>query len=219
MNCSFGFVHIGRVGSVAATVSIATERYVTVCCSTSPLSRKNLLLLIPITFAVFYNIPKFFEIVECSEEEKYKTMVKSYFDQMVKEREESNINNMKRSPPPFLEIKKDLIIEPSNRTMSDDEASYNNVQQFLLTTNHSLVVDALQGNIAECDIHGIRVSDFRSNYWYILYYQFLSDLILVEILPWILVIVLNIIVWKTSQKFHARRLRLLTRIDPTRGKL
>ena len=168
-------------------------------------------------FAILYNLPKFFEIVECSEDEKYKTMVKSYFGQMIKESEESNINTLKRSP--VDEIKKDLILEPSNRSMFENEASENKVHQFLLTTNHSLVLDALQGSIAECDIHGIRMSDFRSNHWYILYYQFLSDLILVEILPWITVIVLNIVVWKTSKKFHTRRLRLLNRIDSLRGKL
>ena len=75
---SFGFLHIGMLGSILVTVSIATERYITVCHPTSIFTRKYLLIVVPILISLTYNIPKFFEIVTCSKEEMYITMLKSY---------------------------------------------------------------------------------------------------------------------------------------------
>ena len=80
---SFGFIHIGRVGSVAVTVSIATERYINVCYPTTHFSRKYLFLITPILFAFIYNAPKFFEIVACTQEEKYQMMLKEYTDEYI----------------------------------------------------------------------------------------------------------------------------------------
>jgi hypothetical protein len=57
----FGLVHVWRVCSTYLTVSVTLERYVAVC---HPLIRaiKHRYLLIPtITFAILYNLPKFFE--------------------------------------------------------------------------------------------------------------------------------------------------------------
>ena len=82
---SFGILHIGQLGSIAVTVSIATERFLTVCYPNSHFSRKYLLILLPILISIIYNIPKFFEIVRCSDNEMYLNMLKSYY--------KDNINN------------------------------------------------------------------------------------------------------------------------------
>ena len=61
-----GFAHIGRVGSVAVTVSISIERYLNCCHPNDKFMFKSLLLPAPIIFAILYNVPKFFEISSCT---------------------------------------------------------------------------------------------------------------------------------------------------------
>ena len=56
-----GFAYIGRVGSVAVTVSISVERYINCCFSNHDFAFKSLLVPFPIIFALVYNVPKFFE--------------------------------------------------------------------------------------------------------------------------------------------------------------
>ena len=50
------------MGSVFVTIAITIERYVVVCHPTSEFKGKYLLILLPTTSAILYNIPKFFEI-------------------------------------------------------------------------------------------------------------------------------------------------------------
>ena len=59
---SYGLAHIGRVGSVALTLSISIERYCSVCHSTCTFRAKSLLIILPVAFAIIYNVPKFFEL-------------------------------------------------------------------------------------------------------------------------------------------------------------
>ena len=63
-----GFVHIGRVGSVLITVSISIERYCSVCHKQTSNFGSYFLLPISILFSLLYNIPKFFELIPCAEE-------------------------------------------------------------------------------------------------------------------------------------------------------
>ena len=60
-----GFAYIGRVGSVAVTVSISVERYINCCFSNHDFAFKSLLVPFPIIFALVYNVPKFFELTPC----------------------------------------------------------------------------------------------------------------------------------------------------------
>ena len=57
----FGFAHIGRVGSVFATLMVTIERFVAVWCPLSRLKSTKTLLSISIIGSLIYNIPRFLE--------------------------------------------------------------------------------------------------------------------------------------------------------------
>ena len=166
----FGFANIGRVGSVALTVSITIERYFSVCFPNNTFSAKSLLLPLPIVFAVLYNIPKFFEIVACDEDAQV----------------DANV------------------------------AFYN--ESTTLRYNES--VDSLTQNATqtECDNNWLRATPLRKNRWYIIVYTVLSKLLLVEVLPWVTVIVLNYNIMRKIREFEAIRERILTN-NPNQGKV
>ena len=235
---SFGILHIGQLGSIAVTVSIATERYITVCYPTSHFSRKYLLILLPIIISLIYNIPKFFEIVKCSDKEMYATMLKSYYENEVnntvltKKGEDTltiqAANEMNQSYP--ITNQTYVIFNNASETDSQyDEHVHqdkfdketrveNEMNKFLMTTNHKQVVDALNEDIPVCDVFGHRVASFRNNRWYIILYHFFSDLFLVKILPWIAVIVFNAKVFIASRRFRQTRRRLLNKTEDERGR-
>ena len=68
---SFGFAHIGRVGSVFATLMVTIERFVAVWCPLKRLKSTKTLLSISIIGSLIYNIPRFLEFESTTE----------YFDQ------------------------------------------------------------------------------------------------------------------------------------------
>ena len=70
--------------------------------------------------------------------------------------------------------------------------------------NETSVFDDAEDN-KKCDPYGTRATSLRKNKWYIIFYVFLSELVLVEILPWITVIILNISTWKGITKFQKKR--------------
>ena len=184
-----------------------------VCYPTSYFNRKYLLVLLPSIFTIVYNIPKFFEIVECSDEERYTVMLKEYIEQ----------NNITR------EGCKNRLTYAKNiesSTIEETDQQHQNVPQIeslethmclRLNLNDTLVLRALEDNVIECDPYGHRISNLRKHLWYILLYQFLMDLILVEIVPWLTIIFLNFRVWKTSLKFQERRRALLNRSEDAPG--
>jgi len=165
-----GLVNIGRVGSVGATVSITIERYLSICHSHKTCVGKPLLLIIPSMFAVFYNIPKFFELLACD-----------------------------RIP----QTQKNVIV---NYTSSS--SSYHHGVDNITFDNNSIVIDNATVYM-ECTPEGLRATPMRSNRWYIIFYSVLSKLLLVEIIPWVAVIVFNYLIWKKIREFQARRERLL----------
>ncbi len=62
MQSSYGFAHIGRVGSVLMTLSVTVERFFAVA---YPLEEKNLkmaLIVFSVSGSVLYNLPRFFEL-------------------------------------------------------------------------------------------------------------------------------------------------------------
>ena len=75
-------------------------------------------------------------------------------------------------------------------------------------TNDSLVTENATV-YTECTPEGLRATPMRSNRWYIIFYSVLSKLLLVEIIPWVAVIVFNYLIWKKIREFQARRERLL----------
>ena len=160
-----GLVNIGRVGSVGATVSITIERYLSICHSHKTCVGKPLLLIIPSMFAVFYNIPKFFELLACDQTHEFQN---------------STLPNL-------------------TTYVIDDE------------TNDSISIQTPENATVymECTPEGLRATPMRSNRWYIIFYSVLSKLLLVEIIPWVAVIVFNYLIWKKIREFQARRERLL----------
>ena len=156
--------------------------------------------LLPISFAVLYNIPKFFEIAHCSDEEKYLTWLWHAFQQR---------------------LTNDLTTNNTYPAVSNELSSKDKLlQDFLISPNNTWVVKAYEsakGTEVLCDKHDHRRANFSNNQWYIIFYKVLSDLIFVEILPWIAVIVLNVLVWKKSKQFHQMRLRLLKCTGKTDG--
>ena len=71
--------------------------------------------------------------------------------------------------------------------------------------------DSTNSSIAEveCTPEGLRATPMRKNRWYIIFYSVVSKLLLVEIIPWITVIVLNYLIWKKIQEFQANRQRVM----------
>jgi hypothetical protein len=57
----FGLVHIWRACSTYLTVSVTLERYIAVCYPLMKAIKHRYLLVPTITFAILYNLPKFFE--------------------------------------------------------------------------------------------------------------------------------------------------------------
>ena len=189
---SIGFAHIGRVGSVTVTISIAIERYLGVCHPTTTFSYQYLLFPFPIVFTIIYNIPKFFEVVKCSEEELYQTML----IQLARH----NINNSTHDIDIF-----------SNNTYKDNN---NNNESLLVDDDEEKEEDVLM-----CDIYETRPTSLRNNKWYIILYVFLSEFVLIEIVPWILVIILNIKTWKGIRSFQKKRQTLRMKHVSTKGKI
>ena len=237
---SFGFLHVGLLGSILTTISIALERYITVCYPTTSFSRKYLLIVSPIIATIMYNIPKFFEIITCTDEELYATMLKSYLEKNpLQPTSRTVINNTNMSSYsdiyPSDSAINDMFSMNQYQNISQNGSTITNIQtdqntfqhnkhndmeliHYLSTTDNELVVNALKLNSTSCDLYGHRMADFRSNMWYIIFYQFLSDLILVKIVPWFTVIILNFKVIIASRKFRIRRLQLLNKQTKNEGR-
>ena len=184
-----------------------------VCYPTSYFNRKYLLVLLPSIFAIVYNVPKFFEIVECSDEEQYTVMLKEYIEQHNITRE-----GCKNRLTYAKNVESSAIDETDQQHQNVSQIESLKTHMCLqLNLNDTLVLQALENNVIECDPYGHRISNLRKHLWYILLYQFLMDVILVEIMPWLTIIFLNFRVWKTSQKFQERRRALLNRSEAAPG--
>ena len=59
---SYGFAHIGRVGSVLMTLSVTLERFFAVVYPLKRLRLKVVLISASVVGSILYNIPRFFEL-------------------------------------------------------------------------------------------------------------------------------------------------------------
>ena len=88
--------------------------------------------------------------------------------------------------------------------------------------NSSLMVSSMMEGINNesqlCDPNGIQATPLRRNFWYIIFYTVISKLLLVEIIPWVIVIGLNYCTWKRVKEFNTVRERTLG-CNNARGKL
>ena len=62
---------------------------------------------------------------------------------------------------------------------------------------------------------GYRGTTLRLNYWYIILYVTWSKLLLVEIFPWIIIIGLNILIWKRIRQYKSTRMKVFCKNDGT----
>lgn len=174
----YGMAHIGRVGSVVLTLSISIERYCSVCHSTCHFRAKSLLLPIPIAFAILYNVPKFFEL---KSETIYEfPPILNYNTSLIMPMNSSNsgmnsLSNYRKADSSIDQLNdsyQDSDIIPHNYTMPEPESSV-------------IIVG----------------TDLRRNPWYILIYLFWSKFLLVEIVPYFLMVVMNVLIWRKIQEF------------------
>ena len=202
----------------------------------SNFSRKYLLTVLPILISFIYNIPKFFEIVKCSDKELYITMIKSYYKNdinatIIRENEVTRVTpsdvinqlylqqNQTNFPYNNISLSDSLS---KNNTFIDSFSKESNIEEemsnFFSTSHQNHVLDDLNDNDILCDYYGHRVSTFRKNRWYIIFYHFFSDLFLVKVIPWLTVIAFNTRVYIASRKFRRMRQRLLNRTENVRGR-
>ena len=70
----YGFVHIGRVGSVLLTLSVTVERFFAIVYPLKRIRRTRFLIYSSVIGAIAYNVPRFFEFktnyMQISEENK-----------------------------------------------------------------------------------------------------------------------------------------------------
>ena len=76
---------------------------------------------------------------------------------------------------------------------------------------------ASRRNISKTNTVNVKVNDckdkyyfitkLRKNHWYIVLYVFGSEVIFVEILPWVTVIILNLLTWRNIKTFLENRRR------------
>ena len=98
----------------------------------------------------------------------------------------------------------DMSLDMSTTVSSDD---FPNISFLPLSTNNTL-----DNYTLVCDeqcANGYRTTEMRDNPWYIIFYVFVSKFLLVELIPWVVVIVLTILTSRKIQQFQANRDRLL----------
>ena len=61
LNFRYGILHIGRVGSVLTTFSVAMERYFAIKYPLNMIKKSRSLILFCLLFSILYNIPRFLE--------------------------------------------------------------------------------------------------------------------------------------------------------------
>ena len=171
---SYGLAHIGRVGSVVLTLSISIERYCSVCHSTCTFKAKSLLLPLPVAFAIIYNVPKFFEL-------KSETVYEETC-------ENETITHRNTSSHDELSLSTQYDVTEASTIGDQVNVSYHKEMSF--------VANCINESTTYID-----VTDLRRNPLYIIIYLFWSKFLCVEIFPYILMIVMNILIWRKIQEF------------------
>ena len=68
-----------------------------------------------------------------------------------------------------------------------------------------------------CDADGMRATSLRQNEWYLIFYVVISKVVLVEVVPWLTVIALNVWTWRKMVVFQRKREAMLK--NGKKGKL
>ena len=83
-------------------------------------------------------------------------------------------------------------------------SSHDKVSEQITSPNTSYTDSAVLEKLKVEDI-GYRGTALRLNYWYVIFYVTWPKLLIVEIIPWIMVIVLNTLIWNEMRKFRSAR--------------
>ena len=184
--------YVGSVGSTAVTVSLSIERYLAIRRLSSDKASK-FLFWVPIIFTLAYNVPKFFELSTCE--------------------------------APLLPIQQYPNANKLNLTHDLKNNSFRNegLQQYSTKSSNVNLTHATEGiveidfadneirNVLHCGRQGVRATVIRQNEMYILFYVVISKVVLVEMIPWLIVLILNILTWKRMKLFQKRREAILIR--------
>ena len=191
-----GLAHIGRVGSIAVTLSLSIERYLAIGQVSSDRSSK-ILFWAPVIFSCVYNVPKFFEAETC--EASWQSIIQPHLNTT-----QLNSTHDTRNYSSHREILQDDSIEllSPNLTNEIEDIAKNDVAD-----NATMI-------ISHCDSDGMRATSLRQNDFYIIFYVVTSKVIFVEIIPWLTVITLNFLTWKKMKIFQRNRAAMLTRQQP-----
>ena len=171
---SYGLAHIGRVGSVVLTLSISIERYCSVCHSTCTFRAKSLLIILPVAFAIIYNIPKFFELTS-----------ETVYNEIC---ENEAFTHKNTSVHDELSLSTQYDVTEASTIGDQVNVSYQKEMNLAANCVNESTID-------------IGVTDLRRNPLYVIIYLFWSKFLLVEIFPYILMIATTIFILRKIQEF------------------
>ena len=216
------------MGSVFVTISVSFERYLSVRFPNNNFKIKKWLIPLPIAFAIIYNLPKFFEFVTCDVNSTshlstsihsfpVNTSLSNFTDQI-------NVLEMNRTDSRFLKGLKDIDLQNKSESSDIFYSDLKNLvrtafrQRDLLlkinktdTQKSSLEKEVLK---VDCAKNEYGVTLLRKNRWYIIFYVFWSDFIVIEMLPWIVIVILNLLTWRSIRRFQKNRKRFMRTHSP-----
>ena len=188
-----GLIHVGRVGSTAVTVSLSIERYLAISQRDSDISSK-FLFWTPIISSVLYNIPKFFELETC--EVSWQSIIQYHLNAT-----KLNSTDVPKNYNSYHEMLQDNSIEILHPNLTHEIKD-------ILRNDYA---DNETQIISHCDNDGMRTTSLRQNRFYIMIYVVISKVVLVEIIPWIMVMTLNFLTWRKMKMFQKNRKAMLNR--------
>ena len=174
-------------------MSLSIERYLAVWQCTSEKSNK-VLFWVPTIFSILYNVPKFFELRTCTAPEGLILQ------------------------PHSNDTKLNLTHEIQNNISIPVELRNDSIGSFYAGSTHERNGSAANNSLdnetmitQNCDRDGMRATTLRQNEFYVIFYVVISKVVLVEIIPWLAVITMNILTWRKMRSFQKRREAMLKR--------
>ena len=86
-----------------------------------------------------------------------------------------------------------------------EHSSNDKVGEQIPSPNNTSYTDSAVLEKLKVEDIGYRGTALRLNYWYVIFYVTWSKLLVVEIIPWIMIIVLNTRIWNKIRKFQSAR--------------
>ena len=90
-----------------------------------------------------------------------------------------------------------------NDDMSQEIGNFNSTDVSLLNYSNATIDQEW------CDADGMRATSLRQNEWYVIFYVVVSKVVLVEVVPWLTVIALNVWTWRKMVLFQRKREAML----------